>query len=118
MSTLSDEIFSLAVSMNRAAYGIPDSPQRTAPPSDDGRAFGELPEREQLDILGNLAGRSSYWRDVLQEALAESDRVPALIQAALDPTSTPAHLATFLREVLIGYAEDVAAHRGDELTEL
>lgn len=100
--------------------GIADSPARTYPDDDcaSGKLFGELPDREQLDILGNLCGRSSYWRDVLQEALAESDRVPALIQAALDPTSTSAHLATFLREVLIGYAERVAAKRGDELTEL
>ena len=117
-SGLSDEIFALAVNMNRVAYGVPDSRERTASPDEHGRAFSDLPEREQLDILGRLCDRSSYWRDVLQEALAESDRVPALIQAALDPTSTPAHLATFIREVLIGYAERVAALRGDELTAL
>lgn len=114
------DYFEMAANIVRAdaARLLRDSPQRTAPPADAGRTFANMGEREQLDILGSLSGRSSYWRDVLQEALAESDRVPALIQAALDPASTPAHLATFLREVLIDYAESVAAHRGDELEQL
>ena len=53
-SGLSDEIFALAVNMNRVAYGVPDSRERTASPDEHGRAFSDLPEREQLDILGRL----------------------------------------------------------------
>lgn len=115
MSTLSDDIFALAVAMNRAAYGAPDSPERTAPPDEHGRPFSELPSREQLDLLGRLSDRSAYWREIFQEALGESLQI---IAAAFDPDCTDADLGRRLRERLVGYAEQVAARRGDELTEL
>lgn len=98
--------------------GIADSPARTAPPSYHGHSFGDLSEREQLDLLGRLASRSSYWRDVLAEGLSESDRIDQLVKLALDPGASAGDVVRELREILTGYAEKVAAVRGDELTEL
>lgn len=98
--------------------GIPDSPARTAAPADVGRPFGSLTEREQLDILGRLYDRNSVYADALVEAPAESNDSDRLFKAALDPDVTPADLGRRFRECLIGYAESVAAHRGDELEDL
>jgi hypothetical protein len=97
---------------------IADSPARTAPPDETGRTFGELSPREQLDLLARLSDRSSYWRDVLTEALAESDGVPTLVSLALDPDASPVRVVNFLRKLLSEYALRVADVRGDELTEL
>lgn len=97
---------------------IADSPQRTAPPDYYGRIFGELSDREQVDTLANLSGRSTYWRDVMAEGLAESDRIDALVKLALDPDASSGDVLRTIREILTEYAERVAAVRGDELTEL
>ena len=97
---------------------IPDSPTRTAPPDFRGRSFGDLSQAEQIDILRRLHGRSVYWNEVIEEALAESELVSHFVKVALDPVSTPEHITNFLWQLLIEYAERVAAHRGDELTEL
>lgn len=96
---------------------VPDSTIRTAPP-DGGRSFGDLSQEEQISILRSLHGRSSYWREVLEESLAESELVPHLVRVVLDPASTPEHVTSFLRALLIEYADRVAANRGDDLVEL
>lgn len=118
MSALADEIFSLALAMNRAAYGIADNPQRTAPPSDTGRTFGDLTEREQLDILLKLYDRKGDYAQAIVEAACDSKAGDRLFRAALDPDCTPADLGRRFRECILGYVEDVAACRGDQLEDL
>lgn len=97
---------------------LADSPQRVAPPNEDGPTFGDISPREQLCALERLSSRSSYWREVLIEALAESNGVPALVNLALDPDASPLMVTNLLRELLSEYAQRVAAVRGDDLAEL
>ena len=122
MNTFADGLFEFACSLNRAQTkflnSIPDSPARTAPPDESGVPFSELPERRQLDILESLAARSKWWKEVCEEALAESDEAPALVCAALDSCVTAADLGNRLRETIIAYAERHAAINGDDLSEL
>lgn len=114
-----DFAFDLARSQARMLQsGIADSRVRTAAPDYHGRSFGDLSERERLDHLGRLADRSSYWREVLEESLSESDRIPQLVKLALDPDVSPGDALRMLREILTEYAEKVAEVRGDQLTEL
>lgn len=114
-------LFDVAAQIVRtdAARLLRDSPQRTAPPNESGRLpFGELSTRHQLLILERVAGRSKWYREVLEEALSESKRLPTLLAAALDPCAGDSYVGSLLREILIEYAEHHSALRGDELTEL
>lgn len=105
-------------SMNTLLSSIPDSPTRTAPPDEDGpMPFSERCRRSQLDILERLTFRSKWWREVAEEALAESKQVPALVNAALDVCQSDAAVGARLREVMIDYAERCAEINGSDLAE-
>lgn len=101
---------------------IPDSPTRVGAPDESGpqQPFSNLAERDRLDILRSLSSRSSYWREVLIEALAESDdnALGSLIDAALTPDADARRVIGMLRQILVDYADRVAAIRGDDLAEL
>jgi len=105
--------------MNTLLASISDSPIRTAPPDEDGPLpFSERCRRSQLDILERLTSRSRWWREVTEEAMAESQEMPALVTAALDVCQSDAAVGTMLREMLIDYAERHAAINGDSLESL
>lgn len=98
---------------------IPDSPTRVGAPRESARrSFAALTEREQLFLLARLYERSQPYADAIVEAVAEAKDSDRLLKAALDPDVTHADLGRRLRECLISYVENVAAHRGDELVDL
>jgi hypothetical protein len=95
-----------------------DSPQRTSPPADHGRAFSDLSRREQLEVLAYLYEHRVPYADGIVEAVAEAPTSDAFFKAALDPDVDAQDLVDRLHELLITYVEAIAARRGDELTEL
>lgn len=79
-------------------------------------AFEDLSKRQQLEIAETVCRRPAY-REVLTEALPESDGYDRWLTLAVDVNCSDAEIGRRAREIILGYLARVADVRGDDLGE-
>lgn len=103
------------------SWDIPDSPTRVAPPdySDAEPDFLELSRSRQLDIIERVSRVDPFYRQVMEDFWLDlpPEKLRKLMGLAADSCVTDSGLGDEFREMLIEYFAQVAAVRGDELTE-
>lgn len=103
------------------SWSIPDSPERVAPPdySDAEPDFLELSRRRQLDTIERVSRADPFYRQVMADFWLDlpPEKLRKLMGLAADSCVTDSGLGDEFREMLIEYFAQVAAVRGDELTE-
>lgn len=101
--------------------GLPDSPQRTAPPDEDiapAVPFDDLPMRQQLDIAERVC-RTRY-KGAMDEAFSVDNKeaFEKFCRVVLDSACSDSDVGTTARELALQYVSACAATRGDDLSEL